>query len=122
MSLYVIDFISIKKLFLESKGFAIEKLIGHLNAERDPDHIDFQPVCMPLSEFQPAPNRYDVITAHAFMDLVPLQQTLSDFCAWLEPGGLFYTTINSDGETVLFPPYPHKRGPQKGSGLIINLF
>lgn len=91
---------------LESKGFAIEKRIGHLSAERGADHIDFKPVCMPLSEFRSAPNRYDVITAHAFMDLVPLRQTLAGFHDGLKPGGLFYTTINYDGETVLFPPYP----------------
>jgi len=91
---------------LECNGFAIEKLIGRLNAERGADHIDFQPVCMPLSGFRSAPNRYDVITAHAFMDLVPLRQTLAGFHDGLKPGGLFYTTINYDGETVLFPPYP----------------
>lgn len=91
---------------LESNGFAIEKLIGHLNAERGADYIDFQPVCMPLSEFRSAHNRYDVITAHAFMDLVPLRQTLAGFHGGLKPGGLFYTTINYDGETVVFPPYP----------------
>ncbi|MBE0435542.1 MAG: class I SAM-dependent methyltransferase [Methylomicrobium sp.] len=91
---------------LRNKGFAVEKAAGRLSAERDADRIEFQCICTPLSEFQPASNRYDVVTAHAFMDLVPLRQTLSDFCAWLKPGGLFYGTINYDGETVVFPPYP----------------
>ncbi|CCE22415.1 class I SAM-dependent methyltransferase [Methylotuvimicrobium alcaliphilum] len=91
---------------LRDKGFAVEKAAGRLSAERDADRIEFQCICTPLSEFRPAPNRYDVITAHAFMDLVPLRQTLAGFHDGLKPGGLFYTTINYDGETVVFPPYP----------------
>ncbi|MGD7037215.1 class I SAM-dependent methyltransferase [Methylotuvimicrobium buryatense] len=91
---------------LRDKGFAVEKAAGLLSAERGADRIEFQCICTPLSEFQPASNRYDVITAHAFMDLVPLLQTLSCFHAGLKPGGLFYATINYDGETVVFPPYP----------------
>lgn len=88
------------------KGFAVEKIAGRLGAESGADRIEFQCICTPLNEFQPASNRYDVITAHAFMDLVPLLQTLSCFHAGLKPGGLFYATINYDGETVVFPPYP----------------
>jgi SAM-dependent methyltransferase len=91
---------------LQAKGFAVENAAGRLQAERGADCIVFQPVCTPLSEFQLPPNHYDVITAHAFMDLVPLRQTLAGFHDGLKPGGLFYSTINYDGETVVFPPYP----------------
>ncbi len=91
---------------LQGKGFAVENAAGRLSAERDADRIEFQCVCTPLSEFRSAPNRYDVITAHAFMDLVPLRQILAGFHDGLKPGGLLYTTINYDGETVVFPPYP----------------
>ncbi len=47
--------------------------------------------------------RWDVIIAHAFLDLVPLPETLALLFDLLEPDGLFYFTINFDGETILQP-------------------
>lgn len=47
----------------------------------------------------------NLITAHAFLDLVPLPETLSSFAAWLQPGGYLYASINYDGDTVLLPTY-----------------
>lgn len=91
---------------LQGKGFSVENGAGRLSAVNDEDRIEFQRVCTPLTDFRSALNCFDIITAHAFMDLVPLQQTLAGFYFRLKPGGLFYATINYDGETVLFPPYP----------------
>ncbi len=91
---------------LQAKGFAVENGAGRLCAVNDEDRIEFQRVCTPLTDFRSVPNCFDIITAHAFMDLVSLQQTLAGFYSRLKPGGLFYATINYDGETVLFPPYP----------------
>ena len=48
---------------------------------------------------------YNVITAHAFLDLAPLPQTLRLFSASLQPGGYLYATINYDGNTALLPVY-----------------
>jgi hypothetical protein len=48
---------------------------------------------------------YNVITAHAFLDLAPLPQVLRQFAAWLQPGGYLYATINYDGDTALMPAY-----------------
>ena len=48
---------------------------------------------------------YNVITAHAFLDLAPLRAALRQFAAWLEPGGYLYTSINYDGDTALLPVY-----------------
>jgi SAM-dependent methyltransferase len=48
---------------------------------------------------------YNVITAHAFLDLSPLPQALRQFAAWLEPGGYLYASINYDGDTALAPSY-----------------
>lgn len=48
---------------------------------------------------------YNVITAHAFLDIVPLRQALRLFCGWLEPGGDLYASINYDGETALTEAY-----------------
>jgi SAM-dependent methyltransferase len=52
------------------------------------------------------PNQlYNVITAHAFLDLAPLREALRLFAAWLHPGGYLYASINYNGETRLRPMY-----------------
>lgn len=91
---------------LRARGFDIRHEAQHLIAGKGEDRMAFQRVCSSLTEFQCASSRFDAITAHAFMDLVPLQKILSDFYSWLQTGGLFYGTTHYDGETVLFPPYP----------------
>jgi SAM-dependent methyltransferase len=48
--------------------------------------------------------RWDTLIAHAFLDLVDVSQTLPLLFDLLQPGGLFYFTINFDGETILEPP------------------
>jgi len=51
----------------------------------------------------------NVITTHAFLDIVPLAPALTSFAAWLEPGGYLYATINYDGETELSEPYEDRK-------------
>lgn len=48
---------------------------------------------------------YNVITAHAFLDLAPLPEALRLFAAWLQPGGYLYASTNYDGDTALLPGY-----------------
>jgi SAM-dependent methyltransferase len=48
---------------------------------------------------------YDAVFAHAFLDLMPLAQTLAQLHAGLQPGGYLYATLNYDGETLLAPLY-----------------
>jgi SAM-dependent methyltransferase len=48
---------------------------------------------------------YNVITAHAFLDLTPLREALRLFAGWLHPTGYLYASINYDGETALWPVY-----------------
>jgi hypothetical protein len=48
---------------------------------------------------------YNVITAHAFLDLAPLPETLRRFADWLQPGGYLYASTNYDGDTVLLRVY-----------------
>ena len=45
----------------------------------------------------------NVVTAHAFLDMVPLADALGRFGTWLEPGGILYATLNYDGDTTLLP-------------------
>lgn len=58
-----------------------------------------------LADFSAKPASFDLITAHGFMDIVPLQTSVQRFAEWLAPGGLFYATLNYDGDTALFPIY-----------------
>lgn len=47
---------------------------------------------------------WDLLVAHAFLDLVDAPRLLPELFALLRPGGLFYFTINFDGLTILEPP------------------
>ncbi len=47
---------------------------------------------------------WDLLIAHAFLDLMDAPRLLPDLFALLRPGGLFYFTINFDGLTALEPP------------------
>jgi len=47
---------------------------------------------------------YDLLLAHAFLDLMDAPRLLPELFALLRPGGLFYFTINFDGLTILEPP------------------
>ena len=46
---------------------------------------------------------WDLIVAHAFLDLVDLETTLPGLLALLAEGGCFYFTLNFDGSTVFSP-------------------
>ncbi len=47
---------------------------------------------------------WDLLIAHAFLDLMDAPRLLPELFALLRPGGLFYFTINFDGLTILEPP------------------
>lgn len=47
---------------------------------------------------------FDLLVANAFLDLVDIPATLPLLFDLLEPEGLFYFTINFDGQTILEPP------------------
>ncbi|MCL4503174.1 MAG: class I SAM-dependent methyltransferase [Deltaproteobacteria bacterium] len=47
--------------------------------------------------------RWDLIIAHAFLDLVDLKTTLPELLSLLVPGGFFYFTLNFDGATIFKP-------------------
>lgn len=50
-------------------------------------------------------NRWDVVMAHAVMDLVNLPETLHGFQRLLRTGGLLYLTLNYDGLTCFLPQW-----------------
>jgi len=46
---------------------------------------------------------WDVLIAHAFLDLLDIPRALPALISLLRPGGLFYSTLTFDGATVLQP-------------------
>jgi SAM-dependent methyltransferase len=46
---------------------------------------------------------WDLLIAHAFLDLVDLDHALPQLFSLLNPGGIFYFTLNFDGDTILQP-------------------
>ena len=48
-------------------------------------------------------HRWDLVVAHAFLDLVDLETTLPGLLGLLAPGGCFYFTLNFDGATIFEP-------------------
>jgi SAM-dependent methyltransferase len=46
---------------------------------------------------------WDLLSAHAFLDLVDLETILPPLLSLLAPGGLYYFTLNFDGATVFRP-------------------
>ena len=49
-------------------------------------------------------SKWDLIIAHAFLDLVDIPTTLPQLFSLSKPHGLYYFTINFDGATLLEPP------------------
>jgi SAM-dependent methyltransferase len=56
-----------------------------------------------LADRKAGHSAWDVILAHAFLDLVDLETALPRLFALLKPGGCFYFTLNFDGRTDFFP-------------------
>ena len=50
--------------------------------------------------------RFDLVIAHAFLDIVDLAPALKSLVALARPGGLLYFPITFDGETVFEPAHP----------------
>jgi SAM-dependent methyltransferase len=48
-------------------------------------------------------HQWDLGIAHAFMDVVDIEEVLPRFCNLMRPGGLLYLTLNYDGETIFLP-------------------
>jgi SAM-dependent methyltransferase len=68
--------------------------------------VQLELVAMDVTDFARAERgrQWDLLIAHAFLDLMDAPRLLPDLFALLRPGGLFYFTINFDGLTILEPP------------------
>lgn len=52
---------------------------------------------------QAGKRQWDLLVAHAFLDLIDIPSTLPQLVKLVRPGGLFYFTINFDGATIFQP-------------------
>ena len=81
---------------------------GSLELQRRGQHIFIEFVPDEVLDFarrhseRPA---WDVLLAHAFLDLVDLPTALPALTRLLNPSGLLYLTINFDGTTLLLPEF-----------------
>ncbi|GAB4579505.1 MAG: class I SAM-dependent methyltransferase [Anaerolineales bacterium] len=53
-----------------------------------------------------SPASFDLLIAHAVLDLLDLPRALPHLFSYVRPGGLFYFTLNFDGETIFQPEHP----------------
>jgi SAM-dependent methyltransferase len=53
-----------------------------------------------------AGQQVDLLVAHAFLDLVDVPAVLPGLFGSLAPGGVYWFTINFDGETIFTPEHP----------------
>lgn len=68
------------------------------------NQVDIEWLAADLFEFDAASRgAYDLLIAHAFLDLMDVPATLPRLFAHLTPGGLFYFTIVFDGVTIFEP-------------------
>lgn len=91
---------------LEHSGYHTLAGSRDVEATRPHHHVSIRFSCSSLFEFEPSElARFDLITAHALMDVVPIEAALTRFRGWLEPRGMLYMTLTYDGATALFPAY-----------------
>ncbi len=91
---------------LDNQGFSVNSDGRDICGKGVDREIRVSFECGRLDEFFLKSNHtFDLITTHAVMDLLPLRPTLEKFTTRLTDGGLLYSTINYDGDTLLLPGY-----------------
>lgn len=109
--------IAAKKLTecLHKNGFRTEKSETGICAHRNQQTIRIHFECASILNWKhnAAYPRFDLVTAHAFMDILPLKPVIDKVRTFLKPSGLFYSTLNYDGNTTLFPDYSNRNFEEK---------
>ncbi len=91
----------------QAQGWQVHARENGLAISRGAKWLSIQFEALDLSEFfaarASAAHSYDLLVAHAFLDLIDIPTTLPRLLSLLRPGGLFYFPINFDGVTLLEP-------------------
>ena len=89
------------------QGFSIlEKSHSQARLRRRGQSVVVQTEAIDLFNFiarEQGQGTWDLLIAHAFLDLMDVPTTLPALFSLLHPGALFYFTINFDGATILQP-------------------
>lgn len=94
---------------LTEQGFEFSTQDSQISAHRKDRTVDVAFAPTALEKFKPRGGmRFDLITAHAVMDIVPLAGTVARMQDWLTDTGMFYATLCYDSGTALFPPYENE--------------
>lgn len=92
----------------EGRGWRAAPLEPQALRLQGPEHdLTVRFVAQDLADFLAAPpetRAWDLLLAHAFLDLVDLPTTLPPLLSLARPGGLAYFSLNFDGLTVFEPP------------------
>ncbi len=89
----------------ESRGFPVSLEAGRMHFHGAAD-LSAELVCgeaLAFCDQLAQQGTWDLLVAHAFLDLFDLPSALPRFLRPLKPGGLCYFTINFDGDTILEP-------------------
>lgn len=93
-------------LTLALKGFDLKTDQNLIQARRKKERIRIEFLETDLKQYTPKIGKhFDVILAHAVLDLLPARKMIRRMSRWLKPGGMLYSTLNYDGGTWLFPAY-----------------
>ena len=89
------------------QGFSIvEKNPTQVRLQRGGQNVVVETEAIELFDFiarEQGQGAWDLLIAHAFLDLMDVPTTLPALFSVLHPGALFYFTINFDGATILQP-------------------
>ena len=94
---------SVRYTLLDADPDNIALARQRLSGLPDSMHVDFVVADMLSFAAGQAPATFDLIIAHAVLDLVDLRRALPPLLALIRPDGLFYFTLNFDGVTVFEP-------------------
>jgi len=98
------------KQWAEGTGRALERLDASMEIRStDGDSITVRPIPAELSHFAKAGARnepVDLLIAHAVLDLVDVPAILPALFEQLRSGGLFWFSVNFDGDTIFQPDHP----------------
>jgi SAM-dependent methyltransferase len=89
-----------------SQGLSVGEIHGQLCFQREAQNVLVELEAANLFDFiarERGHRAWDLLIAHAFLDLMDIPSALPSLFSLLRPGGLFYFTIVFDGATILQP-------------------
>ncbi|MHB8069414.1 MAG: class I SAM-dependent methyltransferase [Desulfobaccales bacterium] len=95
------------RLYAAGRKYGLTEEAGSLCLRHQPDQslsVVFEAIDLyDFLEREQGRRVWDLLVAHAFLDLVDLSATLPSLLSLLKEGGLCYFTLNFDGATIFLP-------------------